>query len=382
MLIKNKTFYYVSLLFIFLIVIFFTYISYLKNSNKIQLISYTSDGNIFNIDKKNNIYFYTLNNEEKFFQFYDAYDKICLKLKSKKSIKVSFTEVIDNCKNDLGLYKIKVSSKDKAFISGIYLFKEKIKKNKNLIVFPFSNMYSLMTIHPQLSDKKRENYETIHEIKNLPIITYTNTIPYFYEKTGHHVVEGTIIKYYELIADLLVNYDVISDLALNEINFGDYDTIILLPGSEYLSNKLKNKILNSLENNQGNKIKILNMDGENYLHSFSQKSSLLKFNKKNFIKNNFKFEKYFEEVNDKNIKCTVNDIKEIKFIIKNIYITSKKFKHFKNGYLKCDNNIKLPFATISFFKNGEIINLASKETLILKENRKILKSLLLKASNE
>lgn len=382
MLIKNKTFYYVSLLFIFLIVIFFTYISYLKNSNKIQLISYTSDGNIFNIDKKNNIYFYTLNNEEKFFQFYDAYDKICLKLKSKKSIKVSFTEVIDNCKNDLGLYKIKVSSKDKAFISGIYLFKEKIKKNKNLIVFPFSNMYSLMTIHPQLSDKKRENYETIHEIKNLPIITYTNTIPYFYEKTGHHVVEGTIIKYYELIADLLVNYDVISDLALNEINFGDYDTIILLPGSEYLSNKLKNKILNSLENNQGNKIKILNMDGENYLHSFSQKSSLLKFNKKNFIKNNFKFEKYFEEVNDKNIKCTVNDNKEIKFSIKNRYITSKKFKHFKNGYLKCDNNIKLPFATISFFKNGEIINLASKETLILKENRKILKSLLLKASNE
>ena len=382
MLIKKKTYYFALLLFIFLIAIFFSYRSYLKNSNKIELISYTSDGNIFNINKKNNIYFYTLNNDEKFFQFYDAYDEICLKLKSKESVKVSFSEVIDNCKNSLGLYKIKVFSKNKVFISGIYLFKEKKNKNKNLIVFPFSNIYSLMTIHPQLSDKKRENYETIHEIKNVPIITYTNTIPYFYEKTGHHVIEEIIIKYYKLITDLLVNYDVSSDLALDEINFENYDTIILLPGSEYLSNKLKNKILNSLDNNQGKKIKILNMDGENYLYSFSQKSSLLKFNKKNFIKNNFKFENFFEVVDDRNIKCTDNDNKEMQFGIKNRYIKSKKIKYLKNGYLKCDNNKKLPFAIISFFKNGEIINLTSKETLTLNENKEILKSLLLKASNE
>ena len=55
-------------------------------------------------------------------------------------------------------------------------------------------MCSLMTIHPQLSDKKRKIMKQFMKLK----LTHNNIHKHnhIFMKTGHHVVETIIIKYY------------------------------------------------------------------------------------------------------------------------------------------------------------------------------------------
>ncbi len=297
------------------------------------------------------IYSYNLNNKEKCFSSKNSKNYVQIKIKN----------LIQKCEDPIffqGIYNKNIyfyfSLKNKPINS----------KNKNLLIIPVATFFDYTS---NINDIRLD-----HAVKKVNYIHFTNDVPTSNNQNLKTKWPEMIHKSIIHIKELYVNFNIIYDYEIENINLNNIENIILPMHQESISVKALEKLLNFLNN--GINKKVLSIGGANMMRKVNYLFNDNELQAMEFTHDLIDFKKYnlntFIQMIDEEKKKEVTskdkiecDIKQ-KIFDKEINLGEIMYPYYSNNTkhyfkdIKCEK-LNLPMLSITKFGDGKLIYLNS-----------------------
>lgn len=337
----------------------------------------TNGQNSFELKENNEIYIYTntknIDDYEVNVYGYDGTNKtICLSKKFNHNFRFKIRALSEECENSLYFMgHISSLNKNTGGNKNLYFyfskFKKHIKKNKSLLVLPISNFY-------QYSSNNNGSLLYSNSVINddstygMPYITRINSVPQY----NHIRWSEKTLRSIKNIKKAKINFDIVYDYHLENLNIDEYDLIILPMHNEYASSNFVNKMINFLKIDENKKI--LSIGGTNFMREVEYKyhnkelDYIIYKDGLNKIWNMVEDHKYFSprywstNGNDSRVvyifkNCRYKNLKNDDLGEMFFPIKSEKSKHYFYD-IKCKNNL-IPIISVTKVEKGSLIEINS-----------------------
>ena len=258
------------------------------------------------------------------------------------------------CKNSLYFIgKIETNVKNKKLENYFYFgFEPERIKSKNLLVIPTTNFYNYSN-NQFVLNRYQSNIDFLansNEINNMTALVWADKV-------------GLSIQ--NITKNLIKDYDIISDLDLENISLDNYNLIVLPMHNEYLSYKMIDNLISFLES--GKTKKILSLGGANFeneltlINNFQNevitlyypKIARLKWDRYKYISPNFKITTFDEDEIYQD--CYFQD--DLNLDLGEKYVINNLAKHYFYN-IQCKDQ-KLPLLSILEVGKGKLIKIQS-----------------------
>jgi len=303
-------------------------------------------------------------------------DISCFKKEFVKDYLLELTSLSKDCKDSLYFIgKIDTEIKNRK-IENYFYFGYELKRitSKTLLVIPTTNFYNYSN-NQFILNRYQTSIDFIansNEINNMTALVWADKVALAIQNITKNLVE---------------DYDIISDLDLENISLDNYDLVILPMHNEYLSYKMIGNLISFLEN--GEEKKILSFGGANFenemtlINNFEDKVITLYYPKKAHLK----WDRY--KYIDPNFKITTFDEDEIykdcyfeddpRLYLGEKYVVNDQAEHYFYN-IQCKEQ-KLPLLSILKVGKGQLIKIQSDGIGLNFHNIKYLKDKILELIN-
>ena len=244
---------------------------YFKNNNQNKIIIKSDGAKNFELSEDNKIYIFTHEDEALKLKIDGILKDRKINCLNKTFVK---DEIIDinlfslNCKNAVYYVgKIEDSFKDNFYFT--FGLKQKINKNKNLLILPTTAFYNYSSNILNLNVYSTKNNEYITQLSETPL---NNSINWNYK----------IANSIHNLKKVFNEFDIVNDYNFENMSLENYNLIILPFHQEYISKPFFNKLLNFIELKENN---ILSIGASNFSREVFFKKNLIIYKNSKFWKN-------------------------------------------------------------------------------------------------